>query len=706
MPCLPDGARNARPRTSPLRTSPATIVAFLSLLVTPQAAAAQAGRDSVRTDSTRVQPLEGVLVKAIRSADAAPISQKTIRRAAIEQRHFGQDVPLLLQGVSPSLTAHTETGTNWGYSYLRLRGLDQTRINITIDGVPLNDMEDQVLYFANFADLMANVNSVQVQRGVGTSTAGTASYAGSINFETMPLALGDAAGDVQVQVGSFGSQRVSAGFNSGLTDSRFAVYGRASALRTNGYRDHSGVMGRSAFLGAGWFGDRDIVKLTALVGLLADTLSYRGATLAQLAQNRRFNPLHPEEQDKFGQQMVALAWSRQATVATSLNTTVYRNSASGNYDYFDGDDRYRYSLAHAWYGVTSAVSHDRGALQATVGVNANTYARDHAAYLRPDLQSSLYSNTGHKQDASAFVKLALQTSRVLWFSDLQARHARFRYEPDARAGVTERSIDWTFFNPKVGATFQATDRLSAFASFGTTSREPARNDMFAGDDDMNEFNVDDIGDLSRVRPERVYDTEAGINYRRNAVSLQANVFNMAFRNDIAPIGTPTASGLIPRRNVGSSFRRGVEVDGEWRAHSRVILSGNATVSDNRIRQFTDSSRGEPRLLENVQPMLTPRFMTAQRVQLQAAPALALSVEGRYQSRAFLDNTGSEDRILPDFFILDAAARATWSRYAFVLRGVNLGDTQKFGSGSVSSSGSVRYFLLPARSVFLTAEMRF
>lgn len=138
-----------------------------------------------------------------------------------------------------------------------------------------------------------------------------------------------------------------------------------SALRTNGYRDHSGVMGRSAFLGAGWFGDRDIVKVTAIVGQLADTLSYTGATLAELAENRRYNPLYPNERDKFGQQMVSLAYTHARADGGSFNTTLYRNSASGNYDYFDLPDRYRYNLAHTWYGVTSAYNVERGRCAST-----------------------------------------------------------------------------------------------------------------------------------------------------------------------------------------------------------------------------------------------------------------------------------------------------------------------------------------------------
>ena len=217
-----------------------------------QQSTSPARRDSTRRDSlARAGSLEGVIIRAVRANGNAPIAQTTITTRTIERRSFAQDVPMMLQGTTPSLTAHAESGSNWGYSYLRLRGIDQTRINITLDGVPLNDMEDQVLYFANLADLMSSVQSVQVQRGAGTTGTGTASFAGSVNFETMPVARADAGGDVQLQMGSFGAQRVSASFNSGLTASNFAVYGRASALRTNGYRDHSGVMGRSAFVGGG-----------------------------------------------------------------------------------------------------------------------------------------------------------------------------------------------------------------------------------------------------------------------------------------------------------------------------------------------------------------------------------------------------------------------------------------------------------------------
>jgi iron complex outermembrane receptor protein len=696
--------RALRRRTS-LGIRQASAAAAL-LVSTARVSVAQARPDSAAADSAAraARKIEGVLVQAIRAGERAPIAQKTISKAAIEQRHFGQDVPMLLMNAAPSLTSHTETGTLWGYSYLRLRGLDQTRINITIDGVPLNDPEDQVLYFADLPDLMSSVQSVQVQRGVGTSTAGTASYAGSINFETTPVAQRGHRGDAELQVGSFGAQRATVGFNTGLSTNGFAAYGRVSAQRTNGYRDHAGVMGRSGFVGAGWFGARDIVKMTAIVGLLADTLSYTGATRAELQQNWRYNPLAVDERDKFGQQMVNVAWSHALASGGTFNTTVYRNSASGSYDYVDGSDRYRYNLQHWWYGATSALNVERGDWQLHTGVNANSYRRYHRGYFQPS--TTLYDNSGEKQDASAFAKVTRSAGQAALFLDLQGRVARFTYNPDANAGIEGPSITWRFFNPRAGVTYQLADGLSAFASYGRTTREPARSDLLAGDDDLNSGNVADYGDFTRVKPERLGDTEVGLTLKRSTFDLSANVYSMDFTNDIARIGAPTASGSILRRNVGASYRRGVEFDAAYRGIQHVLLAGNATWSTNRIKQFTDSSRGTPVVRRNVEPLLTPRFISTHRIELMPTAKAMVGLEGRYQSRAFLDNTSSADRVLPDYYTVDATARYTLARTTFTLRGQNVGDTRKFASGAVSSSGKVRYFVLPARAVFLTASFDF
>ena len=187
-----------------------TIALLAALAVAPAALSAQ-HPDSIRTRRDTVPPrtLEAVTVAAIRARDDAAVSAKVLAGAELERRSFGQDIPLVLQG-TPSLTSYSETGNYWGYSYIRMRGIDQSRINLTIDGIPLNDPEDQVLYFADFPDLTNSISSIQIQRGVGTSAPGTASYGGSINFQTVPVATTRRSGQMQLQGGSFGSGRASA----------------------------------------------------------------------------------------------------------------------------------------------------------------------------------------------------------------------------------------------------------------------------------------------------------------------------------------------------------------------------------------------------------------------------------------------------------------------------------------------------------------
>jgi iron complex outermembrane receptor protein len=684
-------------------------VAFATPLIAATSLEAQVRpTDSTRasTDSAPAQKLERVMISAVRGAGLAPISEKTITRESIEPRYFGQDVPLVLRGAAPSLSAYAETGNYWGYSYIRLRGIDHSRINFTLDGIPLNDPEDQVLYFADFPDLANSLQSVQVQRGVGTSSNGTAAYAGSINLESVALATQSRGAEAQVEAGSFGSARLSAEYHSGLLPSRFAWYGRLSGLRTTGYRYHSGVEGRSAFFSGGYFGDRDIVKLTATAGLMRDTMAYLAVAQADLDTNRRINPLTPRERDAFGEQLAALSYTRLLTPSSSITTTAYRISASGNYDVLI-DSLWNFNLDFVWYGLTSAWSYRRAGLQVDLGANGNTYARDHYVFVRPDLSTSLYVNTGHKQDVSAFAKLAYTIGRATLFGDLQARHAAFRYAPDAHAGIGERSIDWTFVNPKAGVTYQIapSSPWALYASFGKNTREPARSDMFAGFDNLDTSNAEFVGPLDRVKPEAVHDLEAGAAYRGASLDLRANLFSMRFRNEIAPIGALSYIGTPLRKNVDASYRRGIEADATFRGLRDVVLSGNITLSTNRIRSYTSDAGDSSAVYHDVEPLLTPRFTTMQRLEHSPARAVSVALEHRYQSRAFLQNTSDPRFILPASSELDGSIAARRGRHEVTLRGNNLTNSKRYGSG-YASGGVSYYYVLPPRNVFVTAKLVF
>lgn len=676
------------------------------LVLAPAALLAQADTSRARRDSTAT--LEAVTVRAIRAGNEAPIAQKTLALPDIEERHHGQDIPLLLQG-TPSLTIKSETGTPWGYSYIRLRGMEHRRINFTLDGIPLNDPEDHVLYFADFPDLGNSLQSVQVQRGVGTSSNGVAAYAGSVNLESIALATARRGVDLQAQTGAFESRRASVEGASGMLENGMAFYGRASAVRTNGYRRHAGIDARSAFFSGAWFGARDVVKLTATAGLFADTMAYSGSTLAQIAQDRQHNPLRPDETDRFAEQVVGLTHTRAFGPSASLSNTLYRVAAAGSFyvciDRCDElvADLWRFHLDFGWYGLTSTWNYDREGLRLNVGANANTYARDHHAYDQADLRTPLYFNTGHKRDASAFAKLAHDVGRLTTFADLQVRGAQFRYDPDAGAGIAGPSLGWRFVNPKVGLTYRVRPGVALYASYGVNSREPSRQDMFAGFDNLDTTNVAFVGPLDDVRPERAHDLEAGVTARGERATLQANLFDMRFRNEILPIGELSYIGTPLRKNVPHSFRRGVELDAELRPHRSLGAAVNATLMTSRIREFTDR---DGNTFRDVPPLLTPTFQSAQRVTWRPVTALQLTVEGRYAAQSQLTNTNDPALVLPADFVADGRASFRAGRYELVAYVNNLGNSRGYSTGNVSSSGTPRYFVLAPTNVHLMVRALF
>jgi iron complex outermembrane receptor protein len=707
MTAVASTARLRRARAFAITTS--TLFTFILPFARPLAAqsAADSARAAARRDSTKsARQLERVMISAVRGSGAAPISQTTLDQADLKPRYFGQDVPLLLQGAAPALTSYAETGNYWGYSYIRLRGIDQSRINLTLDGIPLNDPEDQVLYFADFPDLANSLGSVQVQRGVGTSSNGTAAFAGSINMETIPLAGTPRSGSIQLEGGSFGSKRVSADFASGLLPDRFAFYGRISALRTDGYRYHSGVDGRSAFFSGGYFGDRNILKVTALTGTMRDTMAYLAVAQSDLDTNRRINPLTPQERDGFSERIAALSYTRLLTPAASWSTTLYRISTAGDYDVrMDSATLDNLNLRFHWYGLTSAWNYHRNAWQVDLGVNASTYARDHAEYQHPELTTPVYFNTGHKDDASAFAKVAYVLGSATFFGDLQARRASFRYTPDVNADIAPESISWTFLNPKAGVSFALNSETSVYASYGKNSREPARNDMFAGFDNLDTSNVTFVGDLNRVKPETVHDVEVGARYHGSTFSADANVYSMDFRNEIQPIGVISYLGSPLRENVASSYRRGVEVEAAYHALPRLTLSGNAAASVNRIRDYVDASGDAPVEYHNVEPLLTPRLLSYGRAVFSATRDIALALETRYQSRSFLQNTSDPRFVLPASTTLDGSVSWHIKDYDLIVHGNNLTNSKKFGSG-YESGGESYYFVLPPRNIFVMVRAGF
>ena len=644
--------------------------------------------------------LEAVTVTALRGDEQLGIARTTLGTEEIERRYSGQEVPFLLQ-LAPSVTAWSEAGGYGNYSYLRLRGMDQTRVNVTLDGVPLSEPEDQGVFFSNYPDFGNSVASVQLQRGVGTSQYGTASFAGAINFESVPLAGVRRGGEVQLGGGSFDTWRASAEWASGLQPNGTAVYGRVSSQGTDGYRRNSGSRADGGWLSAGWFGARDAVKLTALTGRTRNEMAYYASALEDIERDPRDNPL--DESDDYSTTLVSLAWARAVGTRSSLQTTAYHVDFGGAYDVRIDPDLWSFGLDSRLTGAFATWTTRIGGLSLDVGAHANTYRRDHHAAIHPALDDRLYQNHGRKNEGSLFARTSLDAGRLTLFGDVQARRATFRYAPSEGSGVEEASIAWNFVNPKAGARFRLTSAVALWATAGATGREPTRSDMFAGLDDLDASTMDEVLPLTRVRPERLRDLEGGVELQSRTLRAGLGVYVMEFRNEIAPIGRLTVMGTPLRKNVPESSRRGAELDLAWRPGGRLSASGNVSVSRNRLREYTDDATGET--YEDVTPLLAPDVVANAGIRVQALRSLELTLDGRHVGRQYLSNTGDADFVVPPSTIADAGARWTLGRTSLLAQLRNVTNERAYLAGYTDFSTSY-YFLQAPRNFLVTMRVAF
>jgi iron complex outermembrane receptor protein len=625
----------------------------------------------------------------------------------------------------PSLSYYSDSGVGTGYAYMYLRGIPQTRMNLTLDGVPLNEAEDSALYFVDFGDFASNVESVQVQRGVGISVPGAASFVGSVNFES--IALKDRR-EISARLGggSFGTARGTVAFHSGVVGGGLKVYGRTSWQNSDGFRDHSSVEQKSAFFGVSRQRERSFWKVFGFAGSERTGLAYLAVEADVLARDLEYNPLGPEERDAFGQRFLQGQYQRAVGASTHVSAQAYVNAAGGWYRLWGDADRtelLEYGLDWRMIGATTTVSHQRRNLTLTWGLHANDFRSRHEQDVVDGPHN--YTNHGLKNEVSTYARIEADAGRWHHYADAQLRWTRFQYRGDLHLPA----VSWTFLNPKLGTRYGIGPGLSAYASIGRAVREPTRSDLFAGED-----NPTVSYDLSAVKPERVVDVEVGLDYRRTSVSAQANFYAMAFRNEIALTGELSEIGLPLRRNVDRSYRRGIELDLRWQPSTAVRLRHTSNTGWNRIAHWTQfydvfDTSGEyltsgSRVHAHVPPLLTPAYIGNLSAEWDVAAWLTLGGSGRYVSKSYLDNTEIDALRTPAWFNLDAQVSLELKRWfragapqlrVFV---TNVLDnrrlfpsgysyqyiTREFGRPD-TLSGIPYYYPLATRSVFVALDLR-
>lgn len=645
-------------------------------------------QDTIRIDT--LQTLKELVI-TYQANKRTPVTFQNIYSKEIKAKSTGQE-PSFLLSETPSITNYSDGGNSQGYSYYRLRGIDQTRINTTFDGMPMNEPEDQGAYFSNYPDILNSVSKIQIQRGVGTTKNGVASYGGSVQLFSPNLADSTKT-TFGLGYGSFNSFRVFGEYNSGVKNKK-ALYVRASQIYSDGYKYHSSNNSQSLFLSGGLFHNKSIWKLNFMAGNQQNDMAWLGVSDSLIGVDRRTNANSEQEKDRFFQMLTQLKNSWQINKLSSLETSIYYTFLKGNYDFdynnFIGlpstDELYNYAFKSNLIGLFSNYTFSKNQFNLTTGLHGNLYNRQHTGSEKTTGQ--LYQNTGYKNEMSVFTKVDYTFKRFTFFADMQYRYVNFDY----KGSVAFQKLDWNFINPKAGLSVAIQPNSTLYYSVGYTGREPTRNDMFGGNDDLL---PDSMGNaiLSNTKPEYVLDHELGFRLQKSKLNFNANLYYMDFTNEIVLDGKFGPNGLALTNNVEQSFRTGLELNVIYKLTEQVSLVNNSSFNYSRIKEQA----------ETFSPILTPPIIINQEA-VFSKNNFTIALSGRYQDHSYIDFANEEK--LNSYFLLKSKASYSIKGFLFSVFLNNLTNAKYFNQGYVDFDGSKKYFVQAPTNFYTSVQYSF
>lgn len=550
-------------------------------------------------DTLKVEQLDSVSVVSFYRNNVnvgSLIDHKTL----VTQNH-GQE-PSHLFRTMPGIFSMSDNGTDFGYGYFRIRGLDQTRINVTLDGMPWNEAEDYGTYFANSPDLLSSMHTVKVERGSSATNNGTASSGGSINLESVDL-LKDNQSYGYIGGGSFKTYKTSVVYNSGLRG-RNAIHLKATQQQTDGYRDFGFNNSQAFTVKYGhYFNDKNSLEFLSLNGRHRNGQGWLGTTLDELKVNPRANGNIKDEDDEWFQTVNKLQYKGWLSNNVLLTSSAYWQYQTGWYN-MDLDNYmvrmvdsefpetgilYTYGLKHHLYGGNIATKVYLGNFTLTAGTNVYGYQREH--YLDERLKShyknvtsdEFYDNIGMKFDANAFASAQYRAGKFLFGANVQYRYVDFKYRdllnPENSFDKKAHGTFWNFVNYGLNVDFNVNNANKLYVRYAEVSREPTRTDMFGG----NEFFP---GDITTNKNERSYDVEAGYVVTSKVLDLNVNLYYMRFKNERVLNGNYGLNGLPLHDTATNSYRMGIEVSGDVNIYRGLHYMLNASISKNRVNSET------------------------------------------------------------------------------------------------------------------------
>jgi iron complex outermembrane recepter protein len=622
--------------------------------------------------------VEELIITRVYSANnTSPVTYKDIARSQLQAAVQLQEASFFLQK-TPSIISYSDAGSYQGYSYFRLRGIDQTRINMTLDGIPLNEPEDQGVYFSNYPGIFNSLEKIQIQRGVGTSQNGTASYAGAIQLLSADLKQPQKT-ELETSYASFNTLSGAAEFLSGVEQGK-GFYVNLSAVDSEGYKFHSGNKSHSIFFSGISEDDSGAWKALAFSGKQVNDLAWVGVEESLIHQNRRNNANTDRENDRYEQSLLSFAREQKLNDALQLEVRTYFNKLHGSYDFdfnnFIGlpstDELYNYKLDADFYGIYSNIHYHQHDFDISSGIHINHYKRDHMGSEKA--LGELYSNTGYRDSYAAFIKASYYFDALTLFADVQYRYSDFDYE----GSVKFAKMDWSFVNPRLGLSYRFDSDWLAYYSLGKTKREPTRTDLFAGMDNL-ELNEDGEPILSIVDPETVIDHELGLRYEGMHFRLDANIFYMDFDNEITLNGSFGPNGLLLNQDVDRSIRKGVESTLELDVSSNLLWKASVTGMRAQIQDQNQS----------FYPVMTPEFIASSSLEYQYAD-YSLGIDLRHQGEAYINLANTEK--VPEFTVVNVYGAYQYKGVEIKLVVNNIFDKDYLTSGIINASGNPAYFV--------------
>jgi len=648
-----------------------------------------------------------VFVQALRVDEATPMAYENISREQLDKKNLGQDVPYLVSN-TPSVVTTSDAGTGIGYTGIRVRGVDPARVNVTINGIPLNDAESHAVFWVNLPDLASSVENIQIQRGVGTSTNGAAAFGATMNLQTSEMRP-DAYGEVNAGLGSFNTQKTNVKLGSGLMDNGWQVEGRLSKITSDGYIDRAFSDLKSFYLSGAYHGDRSLLRADVFSGRETTYQAWYGVPEEMLDNDRTYNPAGQEkpgepydnQTDNYQQDHYQLHYSYQLTDNWNANVSLHYTYGRGYFEEYHADEiltEYqidpievsgatitesdlvrRLWLDNHFYGTVFSTQYQKdNHFSLTFGGGYNEYDGDHfgevvwAEFLgNTNVENRYYDNNAFKTDGNLYAKAQYYfTDNMSGFLDIQVRRVTYDFlgkDKQQAPGGGEQIVDvqqtdrLNFFNPKAGVVYrEGNHRL--FASFSVGNKEPTRDEY--------------VNSTPENRPshETLYDWEAGYKATFDRFYAGVNLYYMDYKNQLIPTGELNDVGSAIRQNVPDSYRAGIELQAGVRILPQLEWSGNATFSRNKIkeyRQFIDVydqnfafTGQESRVYENTDIAFSPSFIGNSVISFSRYGFNA-ELLTKYVSRQYLDNTQTVSRSIDPYLVNDLRMGYTFTSIPFL-----------------------------------------